>query len=192
MTFEMTHQEASDLATLVEKLRRRLPGDPWHKPGIEDALARARHRASAPDLACAAIRAAEIPTNRTPAVIGMDGPHWREASKPPRVEPVNREERCSICGYSEPVCRIRHSVADHEFCVAVATDSKRTSTEATAAAVAALREGLPPMKPPTPPRTLDELAADNPRLHERVETVRASLPKPAPMQETETEEAVEA
>lgn len=174
MTFEMTAQEASHLAAFLEKLRKRIPGDPWQKPGIENALGTARHRANAPDLAIAAIRAAEIPTNRTPAVIGMDGPHWRETTKPPRPLPVEPNNRCTVCSEHRDRCRELWT-GDHDFTPPI----EKLAPDVIHGAVEALREDLPTTRPPTPRPTLDDLAASDPAMHERVEAIRKALPGPS-------------
>lgn len=184
MTFEMNQHEAAALAGFLEKLRKRVPGDPWHKPGIENALGNARHRAQAPDLAMAAIAACIEPTNRTPAVIGMDGAHWREASKPPRPAKVEPNERCSVCSEHQAKCR-QIWTDDHEFESAAEAAKRRAEADPKAVhtAIAALKEDMPEMRPPTPPRDLDQVAAANPELHARVEAVRAAIPEGPPLRE---------
>ena len=162
----------------------------WNPDDVMAEIAKLHDR-SLPAVICAVIRAAMDRGAERPAIICSSGSHWSDTAVAQAFVPnhVDRSERCSICARSEPHCRMRWG-ADHEFVSVVDAARKRTSTEATAAAVAALREDLPAMKAPTPPRTLDELADANPRLHERVEAVRASLPKPAPMQaEDESGEA---
>lgn len=86
---ELSHTQAKALAAFVNALR-----PDWDKPGIEDALGRARRRADAPTLAIAAIRAATSAKNRTPAVIGMDGEHWRTPvpARVPHYAPKPSEE----------------------------------------------------------------------------------------------------
>jgi len=71
MTGTITDDQARALAQLIATLR---PG--WDVAGIRVVLHQARHRASAHDLAIAAIRCT-LGDARTPAVIAMDGPHWR-------------------------------------------------------------------------------------------------------------------
>lgn len=172
--FAMTREEAADLARFIERLRRRLPGDTWHKPGIEDALGRARDRADAPDLAMAAIRAACEPTNRTPAVIGMDGPHWREASRPPRPEQVDSHDRCSVCSLHRNACRLRWA-HDHDF-EPSSEAANRKGDPATSARVGDLRENLAPTSGPTERKGLEDMAAANPELHARVQALRDANP----------------
>lgn len=69
----ITDQQIQAAAQLVSLLS----GDKkWDVVGVRSQLIAARTKASAPDLAIAAIRCAVNPDARTPAVIGMDGPHW--------------------------------------------------------------------------------------------------------------------
>ena len=96
MTYlEMTYKQGKALAAFLRELR----GD-WDKPGIEHALGVARGKGTAPVVAVAAIRAAAQASNRTPAVIGMDGAHWREpATGQPKathatLRPPQRHEEC--------------------------------------------------------------------------------------------------
>lgn len=71
----MTHTQATHVAAAVHALR-----PDWDVPGIVDALGRARGRGSGPAVAVAAIRAGADQRNRTPAVIALDGAHWRPAA----------------------------------------------------------------------------------------------------------------
>lgn len=68
----MTKDQAQALTALVNALR-----PDWDAQGVYAALAKARTMGTAPELAVAAIRAAATPTNKTPAVIAMRGPHWQ-------------------------------------------------------------------------------------------------------------------
>lgn len=68
----LTHDQAKAAARCIAALRPE-----WDAPGILDALGRARGRGDAPTVVIAALRAAMNPTNRTPAVIPLDGAHWR-------------------------------------------------------------------------------------------------------------------
>ena len=175
--FEMTKDEAAALARFIELIRKRLPGDTWHKPGIEDALARARKRADCPDLAHAAIAAALRPENRTPAVIGMDGPHWREATRPPRPEQIDNAGRCSICYESQPRCRERWS-DDHDFQSVTAATAERLSRQAESVhrTVAALKDELTPTAPSPEPTGLDALTERRPELAAAAEAIAAANP----------------
>lgn len=139
MNFELTQNEAHALAGFIALIRDRVPGPEWHKAGIEDALARARKIAPAPDLAIAAIRAAREPLNRTPAVIGMEGPHWQGSNTPPR-RPFDPNTTCGVCGFSQAECRRRWS-DDHEFESISRTKARRAASELDVPrAVAGLRE----------------------------------------------------
>lgn len=83
---------ASHLATIVYDVRDEVTPK-WQMPGIMTAV----RSVAALDLpravtVCAAARAAADPSNRTPAVIPMDGDHWRaedasHTSLPPRMLP---------------------------------------------------------------------------------------------------------
>lgn len=103
--FRMTQPEARALAKLIQLLRNRTAGPPWDLPGIEIELGRAVDMADAPDLAVAAIRAAVEPINRTPAVIGMGGPHWRQAAGPVRLPPEPAALLCTHCGKTQHDCQ---------------------------------------------------------------------------------------
>lgn len=70
----MTQEQAKMTAALIHSIR-----PDWDERGIVAALAKALHRADAGLLAIAAMHAALTPTNQTPAVIAMDGPHWQKA-----------------------------------------------------------------------------------------------------------------
>lgn len=103
--------------------------DEWDLAGIDAALGRARDLAPGADLACAAIRAAVTVGNRTPAIIGLPGPHWRASSVEPRHAPATVGERCSTCSEYEPRCRAIWE-RDHEF-VSIA-DAKAAARKAEA------------------------------------------------------------
>lgn len=181
--FEMTRQEASALAKFLELLRQRVPGPDWDKPGIEDALGRARGMAASPALAQAAIRAAENPANRTPAVIGMEGPHWVAASTPRRVkyEPGNT---CSICSHSPDACRMLNA-GDHEFVSVEQARAQAASDETRAELVAQAHAGVTP-RPPAPPQpTLAERVEASPRVAEMKEATKAAREALAMQREAE-------
>lgn len=96
----LSHDQATKLATLVNALR-----PDWDKAGILDALGKARHLGTATEVSIAAIRCAESAKNRTPAVIALDGEHWR----PPKADPgamgdrrINVAGRCDKCGRLHP------------------------------------------------------------------------------------------
>lgn len=112
MTFKtppLSLAQAKEIARSVHAIRR-----DWDRPGIEDALGRARFLGDAATVAVAAHRAAAEASNRTPAVIALDGPHWRDAEKAPHFAPPTAAERCSTCSEREDVCRARWA-DDHDF-----------------------------------------------------------------------------
>lgn len=154
MTFEMTQPEARALAAYLALVRHRSGGPEWHKAGIEDALGKARHLAPSPDLAIAAIKAAREPSNRTPAVIGMEGPHWQAAAIAPH-RPYDQHATCAGCGLSEPECR-RRWPDDHEFesvqAAKVRRARQRLDTKRAADALKELTHAEPEPRP-EPPRS---------------------------------------
>lgn len=85
-------------------VRNRSGGVEWHLSGIEDQLDKCRDMAPYPDLVHAATAAAREPLNRTPAIIGMDGPHWRRAEVPPSWKPADPWTLCHECSLSEVDC----------------------------------------------------------------------------------------
>lgn len=98
---KLTHPQAKELARFIHQLR-----PDWDRPGIEHYLGKARDMAPGPDLAVAAIKAATSAHNRTPAVIPMQGDHWRTSSvetAPRRV--VAPGEYCTTCGQAPDRCR---------------------------------------------------------------------------------------
>ena len=111
MTAEISQAQAQALAGFLAALR---PG--WDAPGIVAALCKARHRADVAEVAIAAIRAAVDPSNRTPAVIALDGAHWREPQpatvRHEPLQPPRPAEQCpqhpgrhrDSCG----LCRVEH------------------------------------------------------------------------------------
>lgn len=70
----------------------------WDTPGLRDAIRKALARDDQPtlaEIAYAVIRVAENFSVTSPAVIAMDGPHWRKAD-PERIPPS--AVRCPRCG----------------------------------------------------------------------------------------------
>ncbi|WP_102157688.1 hypothetical protein [Zhihengliuella halotolerans] len=102
MNDHLTKIQAEKLAEFIHLLR-----DGWDVPGIVHALGTARVKGAAGAVAQAAIRAAIDPTNRTPAVIAMDGKHWR-ASEPDRLGLPPREIWCPDHNSPETKCRDQH------------------------------------------------------------------------------------
>lgn len=91
-TMHASDQDLRAVAFLVNRLR-----PDWDTPGIIAALTGApRHDLAA--LALAAVHAAaNRPDQRTPAVIALDGPHWRIQPDPdPQPEP-DHGPVCHIC-----------------------------------------------------------------------------------------------
>lgn len=70
----MTPQQAQKTAELVHMIR-----PDWDVRGIYSALGKAAERTDAGRLILVAVHAAMEPTNRTPAVIPLDGLHWQKA-----------------------------------------------------------------------------------------------------------------
>jgi hypothetical protein len=99
----MSHQDTPHPAlTAIAELLHHIRPD-WDKPGILTHLDTARLRVGVTPatLAIAAIKAAANPTNRTPAVIPLDGDHWREHVRP-LVTP-QPPGKCQVChGYHTP------------------------------------------------------------------------------------------
>lgn len=92
MMDKINENQAEALAVLIHTLR-----PDWDTPGVKHALRRAIDRGDQWELAHAALRAAAEPGNRTPAVIGYDGKHWRPdtptAKAPPHPDPYQRTIR---------------------------------------------------------------------------------------------------
>lgn len=95
---ELTKNQATLLAHTLHEIR-----PDWGINSMMRLLWENRTAHPFPDLALAAVRAATTPTNRTPAVIFMDGKHWssegrpREAPPPgPRCED-HPEQEAHIC-----------------------------------------------------------------------------------------------
>jgi hypothetical protein len=123
----MSHQQATTLAAFVHTLR-----PDWDVPGIVAALGQVRDRAVAGEVAVAAIRAATDHGNRTPAVIAMDGKHWRGGD--PTSRTVNTGVgKCGSCG--------TYHTADAPHAAPATRDS-----EVKRVALAEMRRLLPPSK----------------------------------------------
>lgn len=93
----MTKDQATMTAALVHSIR-----PDWDERGIVAALAKAVQRGDAALVSIAAIHAARTPTNQTPAVISMDGPHWQKAEgtapAPKRIiEPPKSNDTSADC-----------------------------------------------------------------------------------------------
>lgn len=91
----ITHDQAKRLADLIHSLR----GD-WDVKGILAALYEAGGKGGNFDVAQAAIRAAASPANRTPAIIALEGAHWRfdEPTQANRSRPATTHpQMCTKC-----------------------------------------------------------------------------------------------
>lgn len=88
----MTRDEATTLAHLIHLLRR-----DWDEAGIMAALATARDRGDALDVAHAALYAAGDRANRTPAIIPLAGEHWMRGHALGTTS--YRDERCEEPGH---------------------------------------------------------------------------------------------
>lgn len=89
-----TPNHAKHLTSLVESLR-----PDWDRSGIADAIWKARDRGTALEVCIAAVKACVL-TNRTPGVIPLDGPHWRETVHVPNGlrGTADKASHCSACG----------------------------------------------------------------------------------------------
>jgi hypothetical protein len=86
-------EHAKHLTELVRSLRPE-----WDRPGIADAIWKARDKGSAIDVCAAAIKACVL-SNRTPAVIPLDGNHWREVTPAvSRPRAADKASHCETCG----------------------------------------------------------------------------------------------
>jgi hypothetical protein len=108
----MTHPTLTTITELLHQLR-----PDWDTAGILAHLETARLRVGVTpaNLAIAAIRAATNPKNRTPAVIPLDGDHWREHVR--LITTPQPPHRCRNCGnpitYEEPHTCIAPQIGDH-------------------------------------------------------------------------------
>lgn len=92
MTIDITGSQADHLAALVHRTRL-----DWDTPGIKAALWKVRDRPLAL-VAYAAVRAAQTASNKTPAVIALDGPHWRAPTAAELPTPIP-PRKCPTCGW---------------------------------------------------------------------------------------------
>lgn len=88
----MTRDEATTLTHLIHLIRR-----DWDEAGIMAALATARDRGDALDVAHAALYAAGDRANRTPAIIPLAGEHWMRGHALGTTS--YRDERCAEPGH---------------------------------------------------------------------------------------------
>lgn len=94
MMTKLDQRQAQALAAFVNTLR-----PDWDAQGIYVALGKARDLGDPATVAVAAIRAAATPTNRTPAVIPMQGHHWTTTSSSSPTVGAGREPRCDVYGH---------------------------------------------------------------------------------------------
>ena len=109
MKSPISHKQATTLAAFIATLR-----PDWQTPGIVAAIGQAREVAPADEVAHAAIRAAVDAKNRTPAVIPLEGVHWRGAEATPQHNRPDDGHRCSVCNQPQARCRQRWT-KDHQF-----------------------------------------------------------------------------
>lgn len=111
MMTKITPDQARQLAALVADFRRSSGIEPrWDEQGVYASIGKAQDRGTPLDIAAAAIAAAKETTNRTPAVIAMDGPHWASrARQGATAVPTAAQERCPVEGHERELaghCRI--------------------------------------------------------------------------------------
>lgn len=93
---KMNQTSTEKLDALVALARSVRPE--WDVPGVRNAIRQSLARAVQPtiaELAYALIRCAENPTINTPAVVPMDGAHWKTGIKD--GADVERNTRCHTC-----------------------------------------------------------------------------------------------
>lgn len=96
---KFTPAHAKHLTALIQSLR-----PDWDRPGVADAIWKARDKGTAIEVCVAAVKACTL-SNRTPGVIPLDGNHWREtATKPLKGRAVDAAGRCGSCnGFHPPL-----------------------------------------------------------------------------------------
>lgn len=77
MTTTISRDQAYALAALVRTLR-----PDWEERGTVKAISDARTMGTPAEVCIATIKAANVTTNRTPAVIAMPGKHWQHEPAP--------------------------------------------------------------------------------------------------------------
>jgi hypothetical protein len=169
----LTRDHAQMLATLASACRpngaRR-----WDHAGTMAALAKVADR-SLPEVILATIRAAADRDCETPGVIAAAGSHWAESAAVRVHMPEDPTAvRCTVCGKTQhgPEALAKDGIGPHEF----SHPRPKPAPEEVAARVATLKAELAPTSGPTQRRTLEDLAEANPKLHARVEAMRAANP----------------
>lgn len=178
----VTKEDAQMLATLATRCRP-TGARQWKPDDVMAELAKLTDR-NLGAVICATIRAAMDRDANRPAVIASAGSHWSDTQVAAPFVPqvLDAGERCSVCSMSEPACRVRHGVGDHEFkSAAMAVKEAADAAEH----VAAVRAEVVATSGPTERRTSEELAEANPKFHERLERVRQMIPE-MPLQAEET------
>jgi hypothetical protein len=90
---KFTPEHAKHLTALICALR-----PDWDRPGVADAIWKARDKGNALDVCAAAVKACVL-SNRTPAVIPLDGNHWREVTPAvSRPRAADKASHCETCG----------------------------------------------------------------------------------------------
>lgn len=147
----VTQSQAQMLTTLATACRphgaRR-----WNSAGVTAAIKAVADR-SLPEVVMAVIRAAADRNVDSPGVIPTNGPHWAESAAVRQFVPEPPEP----CHCGQP-------------------HREKADPDVIAARVAALKAELAPTSGPTERRSLEDLAAANPELHERLERLRAANP----------------
>lgn len=180
----VTPDQARILTTLALACRP-LGAARWDSAGVMAAIKRVSDRSLA-EVTMAVIRAASDKGVDSPGVIPSAGSHWQETSgvRPSAPDVRPRENRCSVCSRLKGDCdaRRRTDPDPHAF-ESDAHAAQRVAAadpETVAAQVAAVRDGIEPTTPPPPDKTLTDLAANDPELAARVETLRTQIPTEPP------------
>ena len=102
-------------------LRATTEGPTWDPAGIRAALTNAATMGTIADVLHAAINATIDPTNRTPAIIAMHGPHWTATpsttprdTRPPRYEPEPvRRDPAAAAAAADCLAKVRAELETH-------------------------------------------------------------------------------
>lgn len=133
----LTKPRAEQLAAFIHSLR-----PDWDMPGIVVNLAKAKDRGDTYIVAIAAIRAAAAPGNRTPAIIAMDGFHWRPPRDDDPAEPRRTPTPTAVGDMRCPHCGVWVVRNEPHRCAHVANPVEGAA-RARAALAAARNEGTP-------------------------------------------------
>lgn len=123
MTSQLDQTTARALAALVHELRQ-----DWDATGIMAALGKVRDRGSAIDVSIAALRVADDPKNRTPAVIVLAGDHWAAPAQTRASSTVPRAgaTRCTIPGHEHEIAANCRSCRAEQIAIADGTQAPTT------------------------------------------------------------------